>query len=449
MAKTGINFERCNCRSAEQHNEREKHYIDSVNASDKKSYSIFSDRTSTNTSWRNPHALYRGKSLDQILDDIRHMVKEKTGRKMQEADRKYIDKKTGMEKPRAGASPIREGVCPVKEDTKIEDFVPFINWLADHGVTVLRIDIHRDEGYENPDTHERKYNLHAHIICDWMNHDTGKSAKLTAIDCQQMQTAIAESLGMERGIPNAERGHLKAEEMRQLNAVKEEKVQVLQEVAELKQQAKPLQMASTVASGIGKGFQNLIGASKLAMAAKQRKDEADTAIAENKAKSDELATKEASLEQRAIGMTKSLKNAENVGYDKGKREADSQISSLKGQVSAYRQTVMDKDAIIADLATQLNDARTATKKVDSNYKHFLNALFCGMQELDREGHTIAWRRVCSKLADKYGENTIARVAMNHGLKDGFRIHDSKRTEQDIADERKRPAPQKSQGRGLR
>lgn len=70
------------------------------------------------------------------------------------------------------------------------------------GVTALQVFIHRDEGhYGIPgDNTTWKPNLHAHIVWDWMNHDTGKSCKLDEKAMSEMQTVLAECLEMERGI---------------------------------------------------------------------------------------------------------------------------------------------------------------------------------------------------------------------------------------------------------
>ena len=42
--KTGINFVRCNCSSAEAHNRRDKAYLEALERSGKKTYDIFHDR---------------------------------------------------------------------------------------------------------------------------------------------------------------------------------------------------------------------------------------------------------------------------------------------------------------------------------------------------------------------------------------------------------------------
>lgn len=70
------------------------------------------------------------------------------------------------------------------------------------GITPLQVFIHRDEGhYSNPeDIATWKPNLHAHIIWDWMNHETGKSCKLDEKSMCEMQTVLAECLEMQRGV---------------------------------------------------------------------------------------------------------------------------------------------------------------------------------------------------------------------------------------------------------
>ena len=201
MSKTGINFERCNVVSAQLHNERDAAYLESVKASGKATYEIFDDRTATNKHWTSK--AYAGKTLEQILEDCRERYRRAVGQEPQEQDRvrKVKDKKTGLfrEVTTAGWSPIREGVCPVKEDTKLQDFNPLIRHLAAKGVHVISIDIHRDEGYQDPVAGERKYNYHAHIIADWTDHETGKTAKLNKDDMSEVQTVLADALGMERG----------------------------------------------------------------------------------------------------------------------------------------------------------------------------------------------------------------------------------------------------------
>lgn len=203
--KTGIHFRPCDIGQAERHNRRDKAYIDAVNASPNKLYDLFADKTATNVHWRINwnDGRYKGLSLAQIRHQCSELVKEKTGRLMQ-----------------AKCTPIREGVVPCKADTQMTDFKPVIQWLLARGVSVIRIDIHHDEGHTDLQSGQRKYNHHAHIICDWIDHETGKTAKLGRLDMAQLQTVVADALHMERGEPSKKR-HVRSLEYRAQKAHEE------------------------------------------------------------------------------------------------------------------------------------------------------------------------------------------------------------------------------------
>lgn len=225
--KTGINFERCNVGTAELHNTRDPKYIAAVNASPRKKYSIFEDQTSRNYSMINP--AYSGKTLPGLLDELREIYKSKVGQAPQEQDRvrEVTDKKTGMKKTvtTAGWSPIREGVCPILPTTQISDFGPFIEWLQSKGLQVVRLDLHHDEGHTDELTGQRKYNHHAHLVVDWVDHTTGKTRKLNKEDAREMQTQLAASLRMERGESKEQTGadHMTPDEYRAKAAAEQAK----------------------------------------------------------------------------------------------------------------------------------------------------------------------------------------------------------------------------------
>ncbi|MCB7542606.1 hypothetical protein LIZ09_13225, partial [Tyzzerella nexilis] len=68
--------------------------------------------------------------------------------------------------------------------------------------------IHKHEGYRKGNDGE-KHNLHAHLVADWTDHQSGKSLKLNRNDMSEMQTTCAEVLGMEGG-KSSEKQHLSA-----------------------------------------------------------------------------------------------------------------------------------------------------------------------------------------------------------------------------------------------
>ena len=202
-SKASDHVKPCNIAQSEKHNRRDADYIKSLNPA--KLY-IRTELTEENTSYVSPEM--KGSTLQQHYDFIREMVKLKTKRSMQEKDVEYTDKK-GKVRVRKGCSPIRESVVNIKDVTTLDDLLRYARRVeARWGIKAIQIHIHRDEGhYEAPeDDRSWKPNLHAHIIWDWMDHNTGKSLKLDADDMSEMQDMVAEELDMERGQRKSETG---------------------------------------------------------------------------------------------------------------------------------------------------------------------------------------------------------------------------------------------------
>lgn len=106
------------------------------------------------------------------------------------------------------ATPIREGVVVIEPGTSMQQLKNFAEQLhARWGIKTIQIHTHKDEGYTPEDRPgEWKPNLHAHMIFDW-TEDNGKSLKLKKQDLAEMQTMLADCLGMERGV-SSDRKHL-------------------------------------------------------------------------------------------------------------------------------------------------------------------------------------------------------------------------------------------------
>lgn len=196
--KTSINIKPCNIGSSEAHNRRTAEYLAHIG---KEKFYVRTDLMAANETWVAPD--FGGTSLSERYNQIAAMVKEKTGRAMQTKDRERVNKKTGKVTVVRGSTPLKEGVVVIKDDTTLEQLQHFCEVCKERwGITALQIFIHRDEGhYGIPgETATWRPNLHAHIVWDWMNHDTGKSCKLDENAMSEMQTLLAECLEMERGI---------------------------------------------------------------------------------------------------------------------------------------------------------------------------------------------------------------------------------------------------------
>src|SRR5574344_662686 len=205
--KSSIHIKPCNIASSEAHNRRTAEYMRHIGES--RIY-VVPELSTDNEQWINPD--FGSPDLRTHYDNIRQMVKEKTGGAMQEKERERKGKNGKIVKI-AGWSPIREGVLLVRSDTTLADVRKFGEECQRRwGITPLQIFLHKDEGHwlnGQPEAEDResfkvgdrwfKPNYHAHIVFDWMNHETGKSRKLNDDDMMQMQTLASDILLMERG----------------------------------------------------------------------------------------------------------------------------------------------------------------------------------------------------------------------------------------------------------
>ena len=203
IAKASDHVKPCNIEQSERHNRRDAEYLASLNP---RTLYVRTELSHNNESYVVPDL--RGVTLQQHYDAIKAMVKQKTGRAMQEKKVTVIGKNV-KPKERNGSSPIRESVVNIKPDTTMSDLLKYTEKVRQRwGVRAIQIHIHKDEGhYTNPeDPSTWRPNLHAHIIWDWMNHETGKSFKLGKKDMEELQDMAAETLEMERGKRKSETG---------------------------------------------------------------------------------------------------------------------------------------------------------------------------------------------------------------------------------------------------
>ena len=253
---------------------------------------VVSELSSDNEQWINPD--FGNPDLQTHYDNIKRMVKEKTGRAMQEKERERKGKNGKIIKV-AGCSPIREGVLLIRPETTLADVREFGEecqrcW----GITPLQIFLHKDEGHwlgGKPDAEDKesfqvggkwfKPNYHAHIVFDWMNHETGKSRKLNDEDMAAMQTLASDILMMERGQSKNVTGkeHLERNdfiiekqkaELQRIDAAKRHKEQQVglaeQELKQVKSEIrtdKLKSVATDAATAIASGVGSLFGSGKL------------------------------------------------------------------------------------------------------------------------------------------------------------------------------------------
>ena len=311
MAKTSINIKPCLVTSSGAHNRRLAEYLANIR---KEKIYIRTDLMAKNETWVSPEL--GDTSLEERSRQIAAMVKKKTGRAMQTKDRKRVNKKTGKVTVVRGSTPIKEGVVVIKEDTAMEQLRHFCEVCKERwGITPLQIFIHRDEGhYETPgDKTTWKPNYHAHIVWDWMNHDTGKSCKLLPQDMSQMQTILAEALGMERGTSKELTGREHLERTDYIIAKQKqeaEKTRIAKEQAEAELKAvkgelrteKLKNSAAEVGTTILGGIGSMIGTSKV----KRQQQQIDTLKQEVAARDETIETLQTQMQTLRADHCKEL-----------------------------------------------------------------------------------------------------------------------------------------------
>ena len=347
--KSSIHIKPCNVASSEAHNRRTAEYMRNIGKS--KVY-VVSELSANNEQWINPD--FGSPELQMHYENIKRMVKEKTGRAMQEKERERKGKNGKIIKV-SGCSPIREGVLLIRPDTTLADVHKFGEECQRRwGITPLQIFLHKDEGHwlnGQPDPEDRESfkvgerwfmpNYHAHIVFDWMNHDTGKSRKLNDDDMMQMQPLASDILLMERGKSKAVTGkeHLerndfiiekqKAELQRietikrhkeqQVNLAEQELRQVKSEIRTDKLKSAATDAATVIASGVG----SLFGSGKMKKL-EQSNDELRQEIAKRDKGIDDL---KAQMQRMQEQHGKQIRNLQGI-HNQELEAKDKEISRL-------------------------------------------------------------------------------------------------------------------------
>ena len=280
--------------------------------------------------------------------------KGKTGRAMQEKERERKGKNGKIIKV-AGCSPIREGVLLIKPDTTLADVKKFGEECQRRwGITPLQIFLHKDEGHwlnSQPEAEDKesfqigsrwfKPNYHAHIVFDWMNHETGKSRKLNDEDMATMQTLASDILLMERGQAKAVTGkeHLERNDFiiekqkAELQRIEETKIYKEQQVSLAEQELKQVKAeictdklkktATDVATAITSGVGSLFGSGKL-KDLEQSNENLRHEIAKRDKGIDELKVK---MQQMQEQHGKQIRNLQGI-YNQELEAKDKEISRL-------------------------------------------------------------------------------------------------------------------------
>ena len=365
--KSSIHIKPCRVTSSGAHNRRTAEYMRNIG---KSRIYIVPELTSNNEQWINPS--FGSPDLQAHYENIKRMVKEKTGRAMQEKERERKGKNGKIIKV-AGCSPIREGVLLIRPDTTLADVRKFGEECQRRwGITPLQIFLHKDEGHwlsGQPETGDResfqvgekwfKPNYHAHIVFDWMNHDTGKSRKLNDEDMTEMQSLASDILLMERGQSKAVTGkeHLERNdfiiekqkaELQRMDAAKRHKEEQIdlaeQELKQVKSEIRTDKLkktATNAATAIASGIGSLFGSGKL-KDLEQANEKLRQEVAKRDKGIDELKAK---MQQMQEQHGKQIRNLQGI-HNQELEAKDMEISRLNSLLEkAHRWFPMFKEML--------------------------------------------------------------------------------------------------------
>lgn len=214
-------------------------------------------------------------------------------------------------------------------------------------------------------------NYHAHIVFDWMNHDTGKSQKLNDEDMTEMQTLASDILLMERGQSKAVTGkkHLERndyivekqkEEMKRLDATRQYREQQLEKANQ------KIHEAEIITNTL----------SEIAIQKERQSEDLDKAISEKRSR----LNKEKGSE---------LLNAA-VGWATGKSKAlKGKIKDLRSEISTHEETI---EQLQCKIQTMQNDHHRELMKLEAKHQSELNRKEAAhTEETTRLKKHIAWQ----------------------------------------------------------
>ena len=331
--KSSIHIKPCNIASSEAHNRRTAEYMRNIGES--RIY-VVPELSTDNEQWINPD--FGTPELRTHYDNIKQMVKEKTGRAMQEKERERKGKNGKIIKV-AGCSPIREGVLLIRPDTTLADVRKFGEECQRRwGITPLQIFLHKDEGHwlnGQPEAEDKesfqvgnrwfKPNYHAHVVFDWMNHETGKSRKLNDEDMATMQTLASDILLMERGQAKAVTGkeHLERNDFiiekqkAELQRIEETKRHKEQQVSLAEQELKQVKAeirtdklksaATDVATAITSSVGSLFGSGKMKSLERKNEDLRDEIAIRDEA----IKQLQTNIKQMEVEHSRAMMNKDN------------------------------------------------------------------------------------------------------------------------------------------
>lgn len=358
--KTGGHIKPCKVGQVEEHNERRPEYVERMKTSKHplNFYPTLALRPNDNSynTEREEYKDVKTKRPLKVAEIFKKMIevyqeKDKRHRMPPLKERERFDPKSGKMKTIAGWSPIREMVVVIKPDTKRQDFAKVATWFRKNGVEPMFLSLHFDEGHLD-EQGNLKANNHAHMGLDFFDWSTGKTVKLGPAKMKELQTVLADALGMERGeikeVTGAE--HLDVVEQRLESRKKELMPKLMKALGKSDQEA--LEAAKAIIESDRKKAQRFLTGAE----SKYRNAEKKLGFAEERL---EAVKKRESAIDSIIDTAKAEERARmqpEVDEWKGKYEVQVSLNHRKNeQLATQRDTIKHQDQAIGDLKATIKE----------------------------------------------------------------------------------------------
>lgn len=198
-----------------------------------------------------------------LLPEERRMPNEFWQNELKLSAKEMFDQEVAAAKPKGGRKPSFESshweaVLNFNPEHTIED----VRRVAEHieakfGIKCVEIAMHKDEGHIDKETDETVYNLHAHL--NFVTYANGKQNwRRELIDpkkLSELQTEVADLMGMERGDPDRKAKRL---EHRELKIVKRSIEELERENRQLRTRAETAEKMAVKSSEMALKAQNAL-----------------------------------------------------------------------------------------------------------------------------------------------------------------------------------------------
>lgn len=290
-----------------------------------------------------------------------------------------------------------EAVVNLEGRHSLEDMKPVLQLLQEkYHLTPTSVAIHRDEGYYDELHGTIKYNYHAHIPCYTVYQGKSVMRTIGRKQLSDMQTEVADLLGMQRGQINSTAKRLEQSEYRRLAKVKQEL-----ERAEQKQK-----QAEAVLSQVQPVLQTSVNEKKILHGTVKQLQDEILSLKEQKAiiESERKRWKEAHdfvadeyRKLQALNKSMFTKEQLNAELQKLRNEHEERISLQEGRIEylekAYQHALDDNTVLKNDYNELANDYRKLEKSYNDLNTQYNFIIRSGQKSSEIDENASKYTRV--------------------------------------------------------